>query len=95
MAHAVKAKIMLGNVNKTDKLDAAGLATLTHLNSLPTVWMASKQIRDERELPRTRMAFTKLRTSLKNRMQATLAKHYRSMDTDSDIFAPSGGKIWK
>jgi transposase len=88
MAHAVKAKIMMGNINKTDKLDAAGLATPTHLNSLPTVWLASKQVRDERELPRTRMAFTKLRTSLKNRMHATLAKHNRSLDTDSDIFAP-------
>lgn len=88
MAHAVKAKIMMGNINKTDKLDAAGLATLTHLNSLPTVWVADKQVRDDRELPRTRMAFTKLRTAIKNRMHATLAKHNRSLDTDSDIFAP-------
>jgi transposase len=87
MAHAAKAKIMMGNINKTDKLDAAGLATLTHLNSLPTVWIANKQIRDDRELPRTRMAFTKLRTAIKNRMHATLAKHNRSL-AGSDIFAP-------
>ena len=39
MAHAVKAKIMMGNVNKTDKLDASGLATLLRTGTLPTVWI--------------------------------------------------------
>ena len=43
MAHAAKAKVMMGNVNKTDKLDAEGLATLLHLGSLPTVWLPSSE----------------------------------------------------
>jgi transposase len=64
---------MMGNVNKTDKLDAKGLAKLLHLDSLPTVWLPPGEIRDERELHRTRMALSKLRTSLKNRIHATLA----------------------
>jgi hypothetical protein len=29
---------MMRNVNKTDKLDAKGLAKLLRLDSLPTVW---------------------------------------------------------
>jgi transposase len=88
MAHAAKAKVMMGNVNKTDKLDARGLATLLHLGSLPTVWLPPSEIRDERELHRTRMAISKIRTALKNRIHSTLAKYAQSLDTDSDIFAP-------
>jgi transposase len=88
LTHAAKAKVMMGNVNKTDKLDAKGLAILLHNGTLPTVWLPPGEIRDERELHRTRMAFTKLRTALKNRVHATLAKHALSLDTSSDIFAP-------
>jgi transposase len=88
LTHAAKAKIMMGNVNKTDKLDARGLATLLHIGSLPTVWIPSHDVRDERELHRTRMAFSKIRTALKNRVHSTLAKYALSLDTDSDIFTP-------
>jgi len=88
MAHAAKAKMMMGHVHKTDKLDADGLATLLHNGTLPSVWIAPGSLRDERELPRTRMAFSKMRTALKNRMHSTLAKYALSLDTQSDIYAP-------
>lgn len=88
LAHAQMAKKMMGHVHKTDKLDAQGLAILQHLGSLPTVWIAPAEIRDERELPRTRMALSKVRTMLKNRMHSTLAKYALSLDTQSDIYAP-------
>ncbi len=84
---------MMGNVNKTDKLDAKGLAKLLHLESLPNVWLPPGEIRDERELHRTRMALSKLRTALKNRIHATLAKYGISTAHHSDIFAGSG-QIW-
>jgi transposase len=90
MAHAAKAKVMMGNVNKTDKLDARGLATLLRNGTLPTVWIAPAEIRDEHELPRTRMALCKIRVSLKNRIHATLAKYNLSIEGEegsSDIFA--------
>lgn len=87
MAHAAKAKSMMGNVNKTDKLDARGLTTLLRNGTLPTVWIAPEEVRDVRELPRTRMAFCKIRVALKNRIHASLAKYNLSMETDSDIFA--------
>ena len=51
---AAKAKMMMGNVHETDKLDADGLATLLHNGTLPSVWIAPGSLRDERELPRTR-----------------------------------------
>jgi len=93
LTHAAKAKIMMGNVNKTDKLDAKGLAKLLHLDSLPTVWLPPGEIRDERELHRTRMALSKLRTALKNRIHATLAKYGITSTEHSDIFAGKG-RAW-
>jgi transposase len=87
MAHALFAKKMMAHIHKTDKLDARGLATLEHLGSLPTVWIAPSETRDARELPRTRMAFSKMRTALKNRMHSTLAKYALSLEGASDIFA--------
>jgi transposase len=93
LTHAAKAKVMMGNVNKTDKLDAKGLAKLLHLESLPTVWLPPAEIRDERELHRTRMAFSKLRTSLKNRVHSTLAKYAIATAEHSDIFT-GAGRAW-
>ena len=88
LTHPAKAKVMMGNVNKTDKLDAKGLATLLRLGSLPTVWLPPARVRDGRELPRTRMVLTKMRTALKNRIHATLAKYNRKLEGASDIFIP-------
>ena len=51
LAHAAKAKVMMGNVNKTDKIDAHGLAILQHNNTLPAVWIAPHQVRDEENYP--------------------------------------------
>ena len=95
LAHAAKAKVMMGNIHKTDKLDAQGLATLLYLGKLPSVWIPPAVVRDERELPRTRMAFAKHRTMVKNRIRSTRAKYPLSPDTDSDISPPSGAQSWK
>jgi transposase len=88
LTHPGKAKAMMGNVNKTDKLDARGLTMLLRNGTLPTVWIAPSDVRDGRELPRTRMALCKIRVALKNRIHATLAKYNLSLPTESDIFAP-------
>ena len=84
---------MPGTFGKTDKLDAKGLAKLLHLDSLPTVWLPPGEIRDERELHRTRMALSKLRTALKNRIHATLAKYGITNTEHSDIFV-GAGRAW-
>lgn len=90
LAHAAKAKLMMGHTNKTDKLDAKGLATLLRNGTLPQVWLPPGELRDERELPRTRMALCKVRTALKNRVQSTLAKYAITIDEVSDIFGRKG-----
>ena len=81
---------MMGHVNKTDKLDADGLALLQYNGTLPSVWIPPGELRDERELPRTRMAFSKLRTAVKNRIHAALNKHGVLLDGESDIFHGKG-----
>ena len=62
------------------------LATLLYLGKLPSVWIPPSTLRDERELPRTRMTFAGHRTRVKNRISSTLAKFALSLDTASDIF---------
>jgi len=82
---------MLGAVNKTDKLDARGLNKLQFAGTLPTVWIPPADIRDIRELPRTRMVFANLRTRLKNRIHSVIDK-YGLQNDFSDISDIFGGK---
>ena len=75
LVHARKAKLMLGSINKTDKLDVRGLNKLQQTGTLPTVWIPPATVRDQRELPRTRMVFAASRTGLKNRIHSVLDKY--------------------
>ncbi len=90
LVHARKAKLMLGMVNKTDKLDARGLNRLQRAGTLPTVWIPPGPLRDQRDLPRTRMVLTRERTRLKNRIHATLAKYGLRVEGASDLFGRRG-----
>jgi transposase len=93
LVHARKAKLMMGQINKTDKLDARGLALLMRNGTLPSVWIPPGELRDLRELPRTRMAQVGVRTMLKNRIHAALAKYAIAIREVSDIFGSSGRQI--
>lgn len=80
-----KAKLMMGLINKTDKLDVHGLNLLQRNGTLPTVWIPPRGLRDLRELTRTRLVLVRQRTRLKNRLTATLAK-YGWVSTYSDPY---------
>lgn len=86
LVHAHKAKLMLGLVNKTDRLDARGLNQLQRTGTLPTVWIPPAELRDWRDLPRTRLVLVRQRTQLKNRIHATLAKYALTPTEGSDLF---------
>lgn len=92
LVHAGKAKLMLGMVNKTDKLDARGLNKLQRAGTLPTVWIPPGELRDKRELPRTRMVLVRQRTQLKQRVHATLAKYGITLPV-SDLFGVRGREL--
>jgi len=93
LVHARKAKVMMGCVNKTDRLDVRGLNRLQRAGTLPEVWIPPSDLRDKRDLLRTRMYLVNQRTKLKNRIHATLAKYALELRGVSDIFGPRSREI--
>jgi transposase len=90
LVHPRKAKLMMGQVNKTDHLDAQGLNRLQRNGTLPTVWIPPAPLRDLRELTRTRLVLVAQRTRLKNRLSATLAKYGAPASEWSDPYGQRG-----
>jgi transposase len=91
LVHPGKAKLLMGKINKTDKLDAKGLALLNLNGSLPSVWIPPAELRDQRELSRMRMSIVEVRTKYKNRIHAILAKYAINIDEEvSDIYGKKG-----
>ena len=90
LVHPRKAKLLMGLINKTDKLDARGLAMLNLNGSLPAVWIPPAELRDQRELSRMRMSMVGVRTQFKNRIHATLGKYAIVIDEVSDVFGKKG-----
>lgn len=93
LVHPYKAKVMLGCINKTDKLDVAGMNRLQRTGTLPTVWIPPNETRDLRELPRTRMFLSRMRGRLKNRIQATLTKYALNVTGYSDSFGVKARQV--
>jgi transposase len=85
---------MMGMINKTDKLDVHGLNRLQRNGTLPTVWIPPVELRDLRELTRTRMVLVAMRTRLKNRLSSTLAKYGLVVEA-SDRFGVLGRAQWE
>ena len=75
LCNPLEAKRRMGLTNKTDKLDARGLAILLRNGTLPEVWIPPSELRDQRELLRLRIFLVRMRTRVKNRIQATIARH--------------------
>jgi transposase len=86
LVHPRKAKLMMGLINKTDKLDAHGLNRLQRNGTLPVVWIPPGPLRELRELTRTRVVLVAQRTRWKNRVTATLAKYGAPASEHSDPF---------
>jgi transposase len=90
LVHARKAKLMMGQINKTDRLDAQGMNRLQRNGTLPTVWIPPGPLRELRELTRTRLVLAAQRTRWKNRITATLAKWGLMSGEHSDAYGKKG-----
>jgi transposase len=90
LVHARKAKLMMGSINKTDRLDVRGLMQLQRAGTLPTVWIPPGPLRDKRDLTRTRLFLVSMRTRLKNRIHATLARYALHVTGVQDPFCQRG-----
>jgi transposase len=88
LVNPLEAKRRMGGKNKTDKLDAQGLAILCRNGTLPEVWIPPAELRDLRGLMRARLAMRSHTTTLKNRVHAAL-RRYGTLDgvAPHDLFA--------
>jgi transposase len=75
LANPTEAKKRMGKTNKTDALDGKGLAILLHNGTLPESWIPPGELRDRRELLRTRVALRDLRSSLKHRIHTAIDRY--------------------
>jgi transposase len=89
LAHPLRTKAIASARVKTDAVDARTLAHLLRTDLLPEGYIAPRELRDLRDLLRHRVALTRMRSSLKNRVAAILAKNGIAAPY-SDMFGPSG-----
>jgi transposase len=92
VADAQKVKGLAPLACKTDKVDARVLAELSFRDLVPAIWLPSQQLRRERELSRYRLHLVKHRTSLKNRIHATLIAFGHQCPV-SDLFGTKGRQL--
>ena len=74
LAHPLKVKAIAQAKVKTDKIDSETLAHLLRADLLPESYVPPRDIRELRDRVRRRAFLVGMRTMLKNRVQAELAK---------------------
>ena len=92
IADAVKVKGLAPLACKTDRIDAWVLAELSRRELVPAIWLPDPQVRAERERTRFRLHLVRHRTSLKQRVHATLLTHGTPCPV-SDLFGVSGREL--
>jgi transposase len=89
LAHPLRTKAIASARVKTDAVDARTLAHLLRADLLPEAYIAPRELRELRDLLRHRLALTRMRSALKNRAGAILAKQGVQRPF-SDMFGPGG-----
>ena len=74
LAHPLRTQAIAAARVKTDAVDAKTLAHLLRTGLLPEAYIAPPELRDLRELLRHRAVLTRMRTAVKNRVHALLAR---------------------
>jgi len=92
IADAVKARGIAPLACKTDTIDTWVLAELARLGLVPEIWLPDPAVRAERERARFRLHLVKHRSSLKNRVHATLFQHGIASPA-SDLFGAGGRQL--
>jgi len=92
LSHPLRTKAIASARVKTDAVDAKTLAHLLRTDLLPEAYIAPRELRDLRDLLRHRVALTRMRSSLKQRIGAILAK--RGIQRPySDMFGPAATRF--
>jgi transposase len=89
LAHPLRTRAIAAARVKTDAVDATTLAQLLRAGLLPEAYIAPRELRDVRELLRHRVTLVAMRSAIKNRVHAILAKHGVTHQ-HSDLFGKAG-----
>jgi transposase len=92
IADAVKVKGLAPLACKTDRIDAWVLAELCRRELVPAIWLPDPSVRAERERARFRLHLVRHRSSLKQRVHATLLAHGKPCPV-SDLFGVRGREL--
>jgi transposase len=92
IADAVKVRGLAPLACKTDRIDAWVLAELCRRELVPAIWLPDPSVRAERERARFRLHLVRHRSSLKQRVHATLLAHGKPCLV-SDLFGVRGRKL--
>ncbi len=89
LAHPLRTRAIAAARVKTDAVDAKTLAHLLRTGLLPEAYIAPPELRDLRELLRHRAVLTRMRTAVKNRVHALLARQGIRQE-HADLFGKAG-----
>ena len=92
IADAQKVKGLAPLACKTDKIDSRVLATLSHRDLVPAIWLPDPRVREERELARFRLHLVKHKSALKNRIHSTLINFGKPCPV-TDLFGVEGRRL--
>lgn len=76
LSHPKQTKAIAAARLKNDRVDAERLVLLLRGDLLPTVWIPPAELREARELLRHRVSLVWVRTEIKNRLLALLARRH-------------------
>jgi transposase len=92
IADALRVKGLAPLACKTDRIDAWVLAELSRRELVPAIWLPDRQVRAERERARWRLHLVRHRSSLKQRVHATLLAHGKPCPV-ADLFGVAGRSL--
>jgi transposase len=75
VANPTKLQFLTGRTAKNDRNDSFSLALLLAIGTLPTIWPADEETKQDRELLKYRASLIQEQTRLKNRIRALLNEH--------------------
>src|SRR6266487_6642491 len=92
LAHPLRTRAIAAARVKTDAVDARTLTHLLRADLLPEAYVAPRELRELRELLRHQIGLTRLRTALKNRVHALLARQGVQRGR-AELFGPRGRRF--
>lgn len=90
LAHPLKVRAIAEARIKNDKIDSATLAHLLRADLIPEAYACPAEIRALKRVLRQRMFLVRIKTMIKNRIQALLHQHDLKKPDVTDLFGASG-----